>query len=252
MIEAISADPPTWRERTVLRQRWAELAYFHWPYEPAVVQARLPDGVTVDTFDGRAWVGLIPFEMRDVRVGSTPRVPYLGAFIEVNVRTYVTDQHGRRAVWFWSLDVPRTVVVGVARSVFALPYCWSACTHERPAPDRHRYTVRRRWPDGGATSGSSDISFRVGAEIADDAVDELDHFHSARWGLLTTRRGRVLRGPVDHVRWPLHRVHDVSIDDSLVVAAGLPAPKGEPVARYSPGVAVRVGWPRRTDRMEPR
>ncbi|MEQ9161858.1 MAG: DUF2071 domain-containing protein, partial [Ilumatobacter fluminis] len=88
-VEMISPEPPTWDRRTVMRQRWDELAYFHWSYEPDVVQRLLPDGLIVDTFDDRAWVGLIPFEMRNVQLGPTPPVPFLGSFIEINVRTYV-------------------------------------------------------------------------------------------------------------------------------------------------------------------
>ena len=100
----------------------------------------------IDTFDGQAWIGLIPFEMRRVRLGPTPPVPYLGSFIEINVRTYVVDATGRRAVWFWSLDVPRSMIVGVARTAFALPYCWSpGARHSEHEPGRHRYTMRRRW-----------------------------------------------------------------------------------------------------------
>jgi uncharacterized protein YqjF (DUF2071 family) len=224
----------------VLRQTWAELASFHWPYDPDVVQRMLPAGVTVDSFDGRAWVGLIPFEMQGVRIGPLPRMPYFGDFVEINVRTYVVDRSGRRAVWFFSLDVPRSAAVGVARTAFSLPYCWAAARHEHDG-DRHRYVSRRRWPRRTA-GASTDIAFTVGDEIDPDAVTDFEHFVSARWALLTTRGRRVLYGPVDHPRWPLHRVGDVEIDDGLVTAAGLPAPQGEPYGMYSPGVPVRIGW----------
>ena len=143
--EPILADPPSLPGSVVLRQRWAELAYFHWPYEPDVVQRLLPDGVRVDTFDGAAWVGLIPFMMRNVQLGPTPPVPYLGTFVEINVRTYVIDPLGRRSVWFFSLDVPRSVIVVVARTAFALPYCLSHTEYDADAAHR-RYAMTRRWP----------------------------------------------------------------------------------------------------------
>lgn len=237
VVEAISVDPPTWNSRTVLSQQWQELAYFHWPYEPGDVQALLPQGVTVDTFDGAAWVGLIPFEMRNVRVGPTPPLPWLSSFIEVNVRTYVTDRNGRRAVWFFSLDVPRTAIVAVARSVFALPYCWAHADHEVHGV-QHRYRIERRWPTNRA--GMADMDFTVGDRLDIDEVTPLDHFLTARWALLTQRRGRLKYGRVDHSRWPLHRVDNVAIHQNIIEAAGLVAPSGEPHARYSPGVDVRV------------
>ena len=242
-VEPVQPDPPPLDGRRVLRQRWADLAYFHWRYPPETVQALLPDSVRVDTFDGSAWVGLIPFVMRDVRVGPTPPVPYLGTFVEINVRTYVIDARGRRAVWFFSLDVPRSVIVGVARSAFALPYCWSPGAEFTDVDGvRHRYTMRRRWPRGG---GVADIAYDVGDAIDHAEVDELSHYLSARWALLTTRRDRVLRGAVHHERWPLHRVGSVSIEQDVIQVAGLPAPDGEPHAQCSPGVDVEVGWLRR-------
>lgn len=236
-IEPVTADPPPLGRRPVLHQEWTDLAYFHWRYDPELVQALLPSGIRVDTFDGSAWVGLIPFVMRRVRIGPTPPVPWLGTFVEVNVRTYVVDERGRRAVWFWSLDVPRSAIVGVARTLFALPYCWSAATHRVVVPNRHRYEVTRRWP---APRGArSVIEYGVGDPIVGD---ELDHFLSARWALLTTRRGRSLYGRVHHPAWPLHAVVEPTLADGLVEAAGLPAPTGEMHAMCSPGVAVTVGW----------
>ncbi|MGY6499445.1 MAG: YqjF family protein [Acidimicrobiales bacterium] len=240
-VEAVTADPAPWAYRSVLRQQWQELAYFHWAYDPAIVQSVLPAGVTVDTFDGQAWVGLIPFEMRRVQLGASPPVPWLGSFVEINVRTYVTDALGRRSVWFFSLDVPRAPIVGVARSVFSLPYCWAAARHEVTG-DRHRYRMTRRWPRADGPAPSADMSFTVGPALSDDDVTALDHFLTARWALLTGRRRRLLYGRVHHARWPLHAIDHVAIHQDVIQAAGLPAPVGPPLARYSPGVDVQVAW----------
>jgi uncharacterized protein YqjF (DUF2071 family) len=220
-----------------MAQRWCDLAYFHWQYEPREVQRLLPAGIHVDTFDGMAWVGLVPFVMRDVHFGPTPPIPYLGTFVEINVRTYVFDSVGRRAVWFFSLDVPRMAIVAVARSAFALPYCWA---RTRYVEDGHRrsYSTRRRWPS--SPQASADLAFTIGRPMAQ--VTELDHFLTARWALLTTRRGRPLHGRISHPRWPLHEVDDFEVRGGLVEAAGLTAPVGEPRTACSPGVEVEVGW----------
>ncbi|MDA3038213.1 MAG: DUF2071 domain-containing protein [Actinomycetota bacterium] len=233
----MSAEPPAGGRRPLLRQRWTELAYFHWPYEPADVQRLLPSGVSVDVHEGAAWIGLIPFEMRDVALGPTPPLPWLGRFIEINVRTYVVDPTGRRAVWFFSLDVPRAAIVAMARTVFALPYCWAKASHLREG-DRHRYQMTRRWPRG--PHASADLAFTVGESIPDAEVSDLDHFLTARWALTTKRRNQLLYGQVRHPRWPLHRVGDVRIDQDLIQSAGLPSPAGPPRSLYSPGVEVRV------------
>ncbi len=239
-IEPISVDPPKWDRRSILQQKWIELASFHWRYDPAVVQQMLLPGLQVDTFDGSAWVGLIPFEMRDVQLGGTPPVPWFGTFLEINVRTYVVDEHGRRAVWFFSLDVPRSAIVAVARTVFALPYCWAEASHERSG-NTHVYRMRRRWPRSHANR-SAEMTFSVGSKVLPSDVTELDHFLSARWALITRRGDDLLYGRVNHPRWPIHRVHDVEVNEDVIQAAGLPRPEGSPHAFFSPGVDVEVAW----------
>ncbi len=238
-VEPISPDPPSWDSRTVLRQRWGDLAYFHWPYEASAVQQLLPAGVRVDTFDGAAWVGLIPFEMRDVQFGRTPPMRRLGTFIEVNVRTYVIDALGRRGVWFFSLDVPRSAAVAVARLVFGLPYCWAHAEHSVDG-DRHRYQTARRWP--AREQAVADIRFRVAGRLADSETSALDHFLYARWGMVAERRRQLSFGRVNHPRWPLHQVDGVEIDQTLIEAVGLPTPAGAPRAHFSPGVDVKIAW----------
>lgn len=223
-------------KRAVMRQEWLDLAYLHWRYDPAEVQALLPPELEVDTFDGSAWVGLIPFSMRGIGLARGPAVPYLGSFAEVNVRTYVT-RNGIPGVWFFSLDVDRFLPASVARLTYRLPYCWGATSHVRD-DDVLRTSVRRRWP--GRTEESR-LEVHMGEAIE---ADDLDVFLTARWGLYSRTRGGVRYAPVDHGPWPLRSASAPVWDGVLLEAAGLSAPTGEPHVRCSDGVAVRVGLPR--------
>lgn len=225
----------------VMRQRWADLAYVHWRMDPAEVQRLLPPGLSVDTFDGSAWVGLIPFSMRGIGLGRGPAVPYLGSFAEVNVRTYVIA-HGRPGVWFFSLDVDRLLPAVVARLTYRLPYCWGRTSHRRDG-DVLSTEVGRRWPSRVARST---LTVRMGAPIPSGEVDGLDVFLTARWGLWSSSRRGLRYAPVDHVPWPLRTATLLDVDESLLVAAGLPAPTGEPHVRCSDGVSVRIGLPSRS------
>ena len=108
--------------RPVMMQGWKNLTFVHWSYHPAVVQRRLPPGLAVDTFEGRAWVGLVAFHMEDIRLPLLPALPYLGTFPETNVRTYVRGPDGRPGVWFDSLDITRLIPVLVALGTYRLPY----------------------------------------------------------------------------------------------------------------------------------
>lgn len=247
-VEAITPSPPHDVRHPVMLQGWHDLTALHWRYEPADVQALLPAGLVADTFDGSAWVGLIPFQMRGIRLPGLPPFGPLSTFPETNIRTYIVDPAGRRGVWFCSLDVTRLLPALLARAAYRLPYCWSAMTI---AGDGHgegatrRYTSRRRWPRGGAVS---EVAVRVGCELAGRDITELDHFLTARWALGTTFGRRLMWARVSHPPWPLHAAEVLDCDESLLCAAGLCPPTGQPIARWSPGVDVRIGVPRPVQR----
>ncbi len=123
-------------DKPVMRQRWEQLTFLHWSYDPAVVQRLLPDSLTVDTFGGAAWVGLVPFFMR-VHTPGDRGAPWASNFCETNVRTYALDREGRAGIWFLSLDAARLGAVAVARASYRLPYFWSSMrlTGQPPRPD---------------------------------------------------------------------------------------------------------------------
>lgn len=235
--------PPTTTEpvgRAVMHQGWRDLTYVHWAYEPEQVQNLLPAGLTVDTFDGAAWVGLVAFRMERIRVPGTPAIPYLGTFPETNVRTYVRGPDGRPGVWFHSLDINRLLPVLVARASYRLPYMWS-----KMSIDHHHdcvtYVTLRRWP--GPQGVFSALSVRRGSPI--QTPSGLEHFLTNRWGLFTQLRTRPAYAPVDHPAWPLENADIVHLQDGLVESAGYPPPAGQPLVHYSPGVEVRIGLPQR-------
>lgn len=222
-------------------QQWRDLAYIHWRYDPSTVQALLPEGLEVDTFDGSAWVGLIPFSMRGITVPHMPPVPYFGSFPEINVRTYVR-RGGIPGVWFFSLDVNRLIPAVVARTTYLLPYCWGRAAN-RVEGNLLESSVERRWP----TRARSTTTVGIGQAIP--RSDDLAVFLSARWGLYSRGFfGGLMYAPVDHEPWPLHEATLLRIDQNVVQAAGLPAPVGEPHVMFSPGVSVRIGRPRRIGR----
>lgn len=224
--------------------RWERLTFLHWSFEPADVQRLLPPGLTVDTYDGRAWVGLVPFQMW-VAPPRLPALPWLGRFCETNVRTYVRDEYGRVGVWFFSLEAARLAAVAAARVSYRLPYFW-ASMRLRQSAAQVTYTTRRRWPGprGGAAGGT--VVVQPGEPIAAADVTELEHFLTARWRLFShASSGQLRYADAEHPPWELHRATLLRCDDTLVTAAGLPQPIGEPLVHYSLGVEVRIGLPSR-------
>ena len=117
-------------------QRWDRLLFLHWEYSPDAIQETLPPGLSVDTFEGRAFLGVVPFFMRNIRPRVLPAVPYLSNFLECNVRTYVHDENGVPGVWFFSLDTNRWLAYKIARIAFRLPYYWAAMNYGGSTPTK--------------------------------------------------------------------------------------------------------------------
>jgi uncharacterized protein YqjF (DUF2071 family) len=110
------------RRSPVMYHKWRDLLFLHWEFEPLEVQATLPRGLYVDTFESKAYVGIVPFYMFGVRPRFSPPYPFISNFLELNLRTYVYDDNGNPGIWFYSLDANRRVAVGAARLTFGLPY----------------------------------------------------------------------------------------------------------------------------------
>ncbi len=225
--------------RPLMRQRWEDVSFLHWDVDPEATQSLLPPGLEIDLHRDRAWVGLVPFQMRAISPTGLPAFPYLGTFPETNVRTYVRAPDGTRGVWFSSLESSRLIPVAVARAVYALPY-FHASMHIERRGHSIRYSSLRRWP------GPRGVGGRVAIEVGDriESPGELEEFLTSRWRLFTYRRGRLLRAEVRHEPWPLHEASVSSYDTSLVRAAGYDEPVGTPHVLYSPLVQVDAFAPR--------
>jgi hypothetical protein len=223
--------------RPVMYHQWNRITFLHWRYPPEVVRPFLPSALAVDTCDGSAWIGLTPFLMEGVRPPGGPALPWLSAFGEVNVRTYVRDGRGQRGIWFLSLDAARLPAVLAARAGYRLPYFWSDIT-VRAEDHRTSYRCRRR---GESAAARLDAEVETGAPLNEAARDELADFLTARYRLYTVIAGRLAAAEAEHPPWPLCGATVLSLHQNLLQCAGLPAPAGEPLAHASAGVPVRVG-----------
>jgi len=180
--------------RPVMRQRWDELFFLHWEYAAAAIQARLPAGLTVDTFEGKAYLGVVGFRMNAVRPPFLPALPWLSYFNELNVRTYVRDASGEPGVWFFSLDCDRSPAVAIARAGFGLPYEHAAMSF---GPGLAQ-SCRRR---GEAETAHYAWSALSAPQVTTPGSLE---FHLAeRYNFFSNKSGRLVRGQVHHAPYQL-------------------------------------------------
>jgi uncharacterized protein YqjF (DUF2071 family) len=224
------------------RQQWREFVSLHWPYRPDEVQRLLPEGLQVDIFDGRAWAGITPLVMHDVRPVGLPPIPRFSHFLEVNVRTFVRGPDGQDGLWFFSLEAGRLPFAVAARASHGVPYTWAAIEFERSGRTL-RYTSRRLWPRD--EEARLTVAVDVGSPIPEEEIDERDIFLSGRWQAYGLHGlGRLAVTAVSHEPWPLQQATVVELDEGLLAAAGMPPPDGPPVVHYSPAVTVALGLPR--------
>ena len=148
-------------------QRWRQLLFLHWKVDPKALAASLPAGLELDLHEGEAWIGIVPFTMRDVSPWWSPSVPGISNFHELNVRTYV-HREGVPGVWFFSLDAANSIAVGIARSRWRLPYHKASMTMD-VRDDRCHYLSERSWP--GPIPATFEARYRFGPFLRSAAPD---------------------------------------------------------------------------------
>lgn len=208
----------------VLLQRWDRLLFLHWRYEPALIQRTLPAGLSVDTFDGAAWVGLVPLLMRNVRPRFTPPIPYVSNFHELNLRTYVYDATRRPGVYFYSLDCDQPIVVEGARRMLHLRYEHAAMQVQLGATGDVDLRSRRA---GDAAEDRLVYRFREDAPVAAHPAS-LEFFLIERYRLFAAGAHHLVTVRVHHAPYRLRPAEVRQWSAHVCELAGLPAPTSAP------------------------
>ncbi|MFM7603990.1 MAG: YqjF family protein [Prosthecobacter sp.] len=219
----------------VMLQRWEQLAFLHWRWDPNAIQRTLPPGLTVDTFQDSAWLAIVPFFMRGIRPRFCPPVLGISDFLELNVRTYVRDEKGRHGVWFYSLDCDQPLAVWTARTFFHLPYQHARMSATVNGSQVDYQCHRRGQPD------ESRFSWSIGNPIHHAEPGTLEFFLAERY-LLHSKTPHGLRcGQVHHAPYPLAELQLCSWDANPLIQAGFENPKRPPDhLTGSLGVNVRI------------
>lgn len=232
---------PSSRKPAILMS-WQDLLFAHWRVEARRLRPLIPAALEIDTFRGDAWLGVVPFRMSGVRWAGLPAVPGLRHFPELNLRTYV--RHGDRpGVWFFSLDATNPVAVRAARLTFRLPYFDAAITVTEDENGGFRYVSQRT--HRGAPAGEFSARYRPVGPVRFAEPGTLEFWQTERYSLFTSRAdGTVLRGDIQHDRWPLQAAEAEFEKNTLGEGFGLPLPGGPETLAFARRVAVTAFWPR--------
>lgn len=227
-----------------MHQNWGKLLFMHWPIDAELLRPLLPSQLEIDTFDGSAWIGVVPFTMWGIRASFLPPIPGTNAFHELNVRTYVHFK-GTPGVWFFSLDAASRAAVWGARRFYHLPY-FNARVRLNQSDDTITYSSRRS--DRRGAPAELQASWRIGNALPPTEPGSLDFFLTERYCLYSFHRDRIYRSRIFHEPWPLRTATLVSeppgsADGSqsrMIEALGIVQPSGPPLLHYAESLAVDI------------
>lgn len=217
-------------------QRWDRVLFLHWPVPAEVLRPLIHERLSVDTFEGRAWVSFTPLTIVGARVRLTPPLPGVSTFHELNVRTYVRRDGHEPGIWFFSLEAASPVAVALARAAFRLPYCVARITREQTG-QAHRYECVRTAPH--PRRGMFAATWESEGEPAVAPPGSLDEFLVERYVMFSKALdGKLWRGPVRHHPWPLRAVRRLQLVQTLDRADRLPELGPPALLHDSDGVDV--------------
>ena len=224
--------------RPIMYQTWGKLLFMHWRIEAKLLRPLIPAQLEIDTFDGSAWIGVVPFTMWDIRGSFLPAIPGTSAFHELNVRTYVYHR-GVPSVWFLSLDAANRFAVWGARTFYYLPY-FNAQMSLIQDGKRISYSSVRR--DQRGAPAELRVSWNIGETLPPTSPGSLDFFLTERYCLDTEHRGKLYRARIHHQSWPLQQTQLASLNSTMIECHGLATPEGDPLMHYCEKLRVEI-WP---------
>jgi uncharacterized protein YqjF (DUF2071 family) len=222
----------------IMTQSWHDLLFAHWPVGVDALRAHVPPGLELDLFNGEAWLGIVPFHMTNVAPRGVPALPWVSAFPELNVRTYVRvgDKPG---IYFFSLDAGNPLAVTLARTMFGLPY-FSAAMNVEIVEGFVHYTSRRL---GDGQPAEFRARYRPHGPVYNAPPGSLDHFLTERYCLYTVDDSfHMSRLQIHHPAWPLQAAEATIEVNTMAAAAGLRLPSTAPTLHFAKRQDM-VAWP---------
>jgi uncharacterized protein len=214
----------------VMTQTWHQLLFAHWPVDARALGELVPPGLPLDLYDGQAWLGIVPFRMTNVAPRGVPNIPFVSAFPELNVRTYVTVD-GKPGVYFFSLDAASAVAVAAARTLLGLPYFEAQMTVEVVDGDVRYHSVRKTRAGGGAEFKAR---YRPHGPVQVPVNGSLEYFLTERYCLYRLDDSfHVQRLEIHHPPWPLQVATATVECNTMADAAGIRLPSMAPLLHYA-------------------
>jgi len=244
----------------VMTQNWGKLLFMHWPVDEDVLRPLVPSQLSIDKFEGLAWIGVVPFTMWGIRASFLPPIPGTRAFHELNVRTYV-HYRGVPGVWFFSLDAANSLAVWGARTFYHLPYFNSTMSLNQEGNTIH-YSSKRKNKRSYAQFFASEskgfsvdlnserfqnlpraeleMSWTLAEPIPQSKPGSIEFFLTERYCLYAYNRDRLYQSRIFHEPWKLRIASSESRRSTMIESLGVCPPKAEPLLQYAESISVDI------------
>jgi uncharacterized protein len=220
----------------IMRQNWGKLLFIHWSIPAHILRPLIPNKLTIDTYNGEAWIGVVPFTMWGIRAAFVPPVPGIHACHELNIRTYV-HYEGVPGVWFLSLDANSNLAVWGARTFFFLPYFNAEMRLEQVGAKIHYLSHRTH---KNTTPAEFVANWSIGDRLPETQPGSLEFFLTERYCLYSFNKNNLYRCRIHHRPWPLRQATLNSYYSTMLESHGLPAPTSTPLLHYAESLKVDV------------
>ena len=246
----------------LMHQYWGKLLFMHWAIDAEILRPLIPSQLSIDTFNGMAWIGVVPFTLWSIRASFLPPIPGTSAFHELNVRTYV-HFNGVPGVWFFSLDATNSLAIWGARRFYHLPY-FNAEMKLRQDGSKIEYSSARtdaltyaRFFAAEADGFSADLNadrfqklpqaelnaaWTIGEPQAQSTPDTIEFFLTERYCLYSYQRDQLYRSRIFHEPWRLQKASLDVCESTMIESLGVAQPTSEPLLHYAESIAVEI-WP---------
>ncbi|MBT2637525.1 DUF2071 domain-containing protein [Bacillus sp. ISL-39] len=212
----------------VMTQEWHHTLFVHWPVPAASLREHVPQELEIDTFDGSAWIGIVPFQVKNTRGRFTPSIPGVSSYLEVNVRTYV-KYGGRTGVYFFLLDANHLLAVLGAKAVFGLNYKQANISFQEK--NQFEMISRRVQADGG--NAKMELRYIPETQVFSAKPGTLEHWLTERYCLWTKRSSKLVRGDIHHTKWELQQASAEITQELLIPFINQDLLEQQPLVHYN-------------------
>ncbi len=210
----------------LMTQEWHDVLFLHWPVSPELVRKHIPAEMELDLYNNMAWIGFVYFKVKGNRPRFILPIPGVQAYLELNVRTYVTYK-GRKGIHAFCLDVNNSLIVKLTTFGNFLPYRHAKLALKR---QKKKFTYSRLGEENRAPE-----TFTTTFEVVSKTIEsnQFEQWLTERYHLWTKTKNHLLRLDTCHSPWMLQQVTGTIHENTMVPFLQSNFQTESPVAHYS-------------------